>query len=36
MNKIKTSSENQSQPAKIILVGTYKGDQLKRWSGWYN
>ena len=21
---------------KCVLVGTYKGDQLTRWSGWYN
>ncbi len=21
---------------KVVLVGTYKGDQLTRWRGWYN
>ena len=21
---------------RIVLVGTYKGDQLKKWRGWYN
>ena len=23
-------------PGRIVLVGTYKGDQLTRWRGWYN
>ena len=23
-------------PKKYVLVGTYKGDQLTRWRGWYN
>ena len=22
--------------AHAVLVGTYKGDQLTRWRGWYN
>ena len=22
--------------AHTVLVGTYKGDQLTRWRGWYN
>ena len=22
--------------AHAVLVGTYKGDQLKKWRGWYN
>lgn len=22
--------------ARVVLVGTYKGDQLTRWHGWYN
>lgn len=21
---------------RIVLVGTYKGDQLAKWRGWYN
>ena len=21
---------------RIVLVGTYKGDQLTKWRGWYN
>ncbi|MGN0847193.1 MAG: hypothetical protein ACI4RA_07400, partial [Kiritimatiellia bacterium] len=21
---------------RVVLVGTYKGDQLSKWSGWYN
>lgn len=21
---------------RVVLVGTYKGDQLTRWRGWYN
>lgn len=27
------SSTNQR---RIVLVGTYRGDQLKEWRGWYN
>jgi hypothetical protein len=23
-------------PGRIVLVGTYKGDQLTDWRGWYN
>ena len=26
----------REETAKVILVGTYKGDQLTRWRGWYN
>ena len=36
MNDTNTFSEVQSKTAKVILVGTYKGDQLTRWNGWYN
>ncbi len=36
MNNANTSLEVQAQPARVVLVGTYKGDQLTKWSGWYN
>ena len=25
-----------SETRRVVLVGTYKGDQLSRWRGWYN
>ena len=25
-----------SKTRRVVLVGTYKGDQLSRWRGWYN
>ena len=28
--------EAREEAAKVVLVGTYKGDQLARWRGWYN
>ena len=28
--------EAREETAKVVLVGTYKGDQLTRWRGWYN
>ena len=31
MNAKKVEAES-----RIVLVGTYKGDQLKKWRGWYN
>ena len=30
------SSSAASETRRIVLVGTYKGDQLSRWRGWYN
>ena len=26
----------KTEGGKFVLVGTYKGDQLTRWGGWYN
>lgn len=28
-------SRTEPRPATVVLVGTYKGDQLDRWPGWY-
>ena len=28
--------EKTEDHARIVLVGTYKGDQLTKWRGWYN
>ena len=25
----------KTEGGKFVLVGTYKGDQLTRWGGWY-
>lgn len=36
MNNTNTSLEVPAQPARVVLVGTYKGNQLTKWSGWYN
>ena len=35
---VKTMPENVSADVvtRIVLVGTYKGDQLTKWRGWYN
>ena len=30
------SHANCEAPGKVVLVGTYKGDQLTAWRGWYN
>ena len=29
-------SEGDESNGRVILVGTYKGDQLAKWPGWYN
>ena len=29
-------SANKKRCARVVLVGTYKGDQLTTWRGWYN
>ena len=34
-SKKKTATEEAPQK-RVVLVGTYKGDQLTRWRGWYN
>ncbi len=42
MDKSDKSKDNSPAPAsvdanvRIVLAGTYKGDQLVRWRGWYN
>lgn len=28
--------DNKDTSNRIVLVGTYKGDQLTKWRGWYN
>jgi hypothetical protein len=28
------SPQNTGKP-RVVLVGTYKGDQLEKWRGWY-
>lgn len=30
------SMEKRESSRRIVLVGTYKGDQLVKWRGWYN
>ena len=30
------SHGKDSASGRIVLVGTYKGDQLTKWRGWYN
>ena len=30
------SHAKRETPGRIVLVGTYKGDQLINWPGWYN
>ena len=38
MEKQKIPEEKQSsarEKRRVVLVGTYKGDQLTRWRGWY-
>lgn len=32
----RVSSRAVSETRRVVLVGTYKGDQLSRWRGWYN
>lgn len=41
MNRCKTVRGAVAEPkrgdlGRIVLVGTYKGDQLTKWRGWYN
>ena len=31
----KKAPEKENPPQRIVLVGTYRGDQLKNWPGWY-
>lgn len=28
--------KRKTEDRRIVLVGTYKGDQLAKWRGWYN
>jgi len=30
------TKKSDSTSGRVVLVGTYKGDQLKKWRGWYN
>ena len=32
----KMAKEKKEKGGRIVLVGTYKGDQLTKWRGWYN
>ena len=34
--KAKETQQVASEVSRIVLVGTYKGDQLTKWRGWYN
>lgn len=36
MHKEITSRARNGAKDRIVLVGTYKGDQLTKWRGWYN
>ena len=41
MNRCKTlrgavAETKRGDLGRIVLVGTYKGDQLTKWRGWYN
>ena len=31
-----TDAVENTEIGRIVLVGTYKGDQLTKWRGWYN
>ena len=32
----KMAKEKKEKSGRIVLVGTYRGDQLTKWRGWYN
>ena len=32
----KTTKSGDATSGRVVLVGTYKGDQLTKWRGWYN
>ena len=34
--KADTASQVDKATERVVLVGTYKGDQLTKWRGWYN
>lgn len=34
--RVGASSEGREPKGRVVLVGTYKGDQLTKWRGWYN
>lgn len=37
MKNLKTKNPGKSEAKeRIVLVATYKGDQLTKWPGWYN
>ena len=36
MKRVKMKAKVEKQQHRVVLVGTYKGDQLTKWRGWYN
>ena len=34
--QVKDGVSHSKGDAHVVLAGTYKGDQLKKWRGWYN
>jgi len=34
--KHRNKMASRAAPGRVVLVGTYKGDQLAKWRGWYN
>ena len=34
--KHRNKMASRATPERVVLVGTYKGDQLTEWRGWYN
>ena len=36
MKRKKAAEADGGRPLRYVLVGTYKGDQLTGWRGWYN
>ena len=32
----KMAKAKKEKGGRIVLVGTYRGDQLTQWPGWYN
>ena len=34
--QLKVQKNTDAASGHVVLVGTYKGDQLAKWRGWYN
>jgi hypothetical protein len=34
--RLKIQKKTDAVAGRVVLVGTYKGDQLAKWRGWYN